>query len=268
MMGQRFYIILNVVCLMAISARAQTTLPADSGRPPVQWEHFPTPVHAFVWRNWELLTAERLAKVLETTAENVRAIGTSMGLPNVKPDMDLHLRRNYISIIRRNWHLVTFQQLLTLLGWKESYLAYTLREDDFLWHKLDPKPHCPKLTYTEDDEVTKERCAEIKKVVEAHFADGFHQPEQPRFHFVEKLSTPLENAPAAAVLPDGKKDDAIRFLYSYFAVYGDPLLRPELDPYPDGLLQRLAAAGVNGVWLHTVLRQISPPTSVFPEFGE
>src|SRR6185295_18795903 len=60
----------------------------------------------------------------------------------------------------------------------------------------------------------------------------------------------------------------IRYLYAYFAVYGDPLLHPELDPYPEGLLQRLAEKGVNGVWRHTVLRQISPPTATFPEFGE
>src|SRR5687768_8007318 len=163
-------IILNIVCVLAASTRAETTLPALNGRPPVRWEHFPTPVHTFVWRNWELVTAERLGKVLGTTAENVQALGTSMGLPSVKPDMELHLRRNYISIIRRNWQLLSYEQLLTLLDWKQAHLAYTLREDDFLFSKLGAKPDCPKLTYTEDDATTKARCAEIKKVVDAHFA--------------------------------------------------------------------------------------------------
>jgi len=53
-------------------------------------------------------------------------------------------------------------------------------------------------------------------------------------------------------------------LYSYCGVFGDPLLNPELDPYPDGLLQQLSDLGVNGVWLHVVLRQLAP-TSLFPE---
>ena len=63
-----------------------------------------------------------------------------------------------------------------------------------------------------------------------------------------------------------RKTERIRFLYSYCGVFGDPLLTPELDPYPDGLLQRLSDLGVNGVWLHVVLRQLAP-SSIFPEFG-
>ena len=46
--------------------------------------------------------------------------------------------------------------------------------------------------------------------------------------------------------------------YSYFALCGDPLLDPKLDPYPDGLLARLAAAGENAVWLHVELSQLAP----------
>ena len=46
--------------------------------------------------------------------------------------------------------------------------------------------------------------------------------------------------------------------YSYFALCGDPLLDPALDPYPDGLLARLAAAGENAVWLHVELSQLAP----------
>jgi hypothetical protein len=60
--------------------------------------------------------------------------------------------------------------------------------------------------------------------------------------------------------------DHPRYIYSYFAMYGDPLARPELDPYPDGLLEKLSAAGVNGIWLHTVLRTLAP-SATFPEFG-
>lgn len=56
------------------------------------------------------------------------------------------------------------------------------------------------------------------------------------------------------------------FLYSYFALYGDPLLDKEIDPFPDGYLERLAEAGINGVWLQCVLHTMAP-SKRFREFG-
>ena len=37
--------------------------------------------------------------------------------------------------------------------------------------------------------------------------------------------------------------------------------------YPEGLLQRLAEVGVDGVWLYGVLRELAPGGPQFPEFG-
>jgi len=58
-----------------------------------------------------------------------------------------------------------------------------------------------------------------------------------------------------------------RFLYSYFALYGDPLMEPDIDPFPDGYLDRLRRVGVNGVWMQCVLSEMAPAKD-FPEFGE
>jgi len=58
-----------------------------------------------------------------------------------------------------------------------------------------------------------------------------------------------------------------RFLYSYFALYGDPLFEPEADPFPDAYLEKLARAGINGVWLQAVLNTLAPAPS-FSEFGK
>jgi hypothetical protein len=58
-----------------------------------------------------------------------------------------------------------------------------------------------------------------------------------------------------------------RYLYSYFALYGDPLLEPDVDPFPDGLLEKLAGVGVNGVWLQAVLNTLAP-SATFSEFGK
>jgi hypothetical protein len=57
-----------------------------------------------------------------------------------------------------------------------------------------------------------------------------------------------------------------RFVYSYFALYGDPLIEPSIDSLPDGFLAKLARAGVTGVWLQGVLRNLAP-SKIFPEFG-
>jgi hypothetical protein len=58
-----------------------------------------------------------------------------------------------------------------------------------------------------------------------------------------------------------------RYLYSYFALYGDPLLDATADPFPGGYLEKLARCGINGVWLQGLLNTLAP-SAQFPEFGE
>jgi hypothetical protein len=231
---------------------------------PLEIPHFPTREHAFVWRNWPCAESSRIADVLGTTRENVLAMAVSMGLPPEQQISPHQKERGYISVIRRNWHLVPYDQLLQLLGWDEERLAYTLKEDDFLWIKLGRlKPDCEPLRYTPPSPETEARCREIAETVRAHFGDSLTGPMEPRFQFVDDLSETSSPSPA----DPAEKEEPIRFLYSYFAVYGDPLLNPDLDPYPDGLLERLSRQGVTGVWLHTVLRQLAP-SKEFPEFGD
>ena len=125
------------------------------------------------------------------------------------------------------------------------------------------KPKCEPLRYRPPDEAAQRRAAEIKQVVRQEFGEAIDRPAEPRFHFVQQFAKPAASPPASPI-----DKEHIRFIYSYFAVYGDPLLNPELDPYPDGLLERLSALGINGVWLHVVLRDLAPGGAAFPEFGE
>ena len=245
------------------SEQIPAELPEGEIKKALEFHHFPGRLHAFVWRNWESVTLERMAAVLQTTPANVRKIGESMGLPPYKapsPDMQ---ERGYLTIIRRNWHLLPYDQLLTLLGWDAGKLAFTLREDDFLWHKLGRlKPLCQPLLYEPPGNTALTRCEEIKVSLNSYFGEELSSPKDPRFSFVSTL-TAVD--PDFVPLRDNSSgDDPIRFLYSYFGVYGDPLLNYELDPYPAGLLQRLSEQGVTGVWLHTVLRHLAPG-SLFPE---
>ena len=54
---------------------------SSDARPAIAAQHFPDRLHTFIWRNWQSVTLERMAKVVGTTPENVREIGLSMGLP-------------------------------------------------------------------------------------------------------------------------------------------------------------------------------------------
>ncbi len=247
-------------------AAAETVLPEGSAPAPLVSRYFPDRVHEFIWRNWNVVEPAKLAKILGTSLDNVHAVAASMGLPPaaaIPPEMNT---RGYITLIRRNWHLLPYDQLLDLLDMTPERLAFALREDDFLWIKLGSlKPKCEPIRYQPPDDTTRQRVAEIRRVVESDFGDAIRQPGEPRFNFVRQLSTPLDS-----FVPPKPTDDqpvSLRFVYSYLAVYGDPLLNPRLDPYPDGFLQRLSAVGVNGIWLHVVLRDLAPPTATFPEFG-
>lgn len=57
-----------------------------------------------------------------------------------------------------------------------------------------------------------------------------------------------------------------RYCYSYFALYGDPLMEGDAAGLPDGYLERAAMSGMSGVWIQAVLNNLAPST-IFPEFG-
>ena len=89
-----------------------------------------------------------MAEVLGTSVENVAALAESMGLPPAGAIPREMTSRGYITILRRNWHLLPYEQLLPLVDMSAEQLAYALREDDFLWAKLGLlKPKCEPLRY-------------------------------------------------------------------------------------------------------------------------
>ncbi len=256
--------------LTVVVALFPTVLPAA---PPVAADHFPDRMHALIWRNWPVVEARKLAGVLGTTTENVQAVALSMGLPPQGPILAEWKTRGYITVLRRNWHLLPTEQLLSLLGMPAEALAYSLREDDFLGIKLGPKPDCPPLRWSPPDEAARRREAEIKRLVEETFGADLRQSggaavrlRGPAGPDIGKWRGCTCDLPGPGTVARAAAADHPRYIYSYFAMYGDPLARPELDPYPDGLLEKLSAAGVNGIWLHTVLRTLAP-SATFPEFG-
>ncbi len=245
---------------------AESVYPQGDTPPPLSGDHFPDRLHECIWRNWEAVAPEKLARILEASAEDITKVAVSMGLspsPQLCPEM---LKRGYATLIRRNWHLLPYEQLLELVDMTPERLAFTLREEDFLWIKLGRlKPACEALRFQPPDDAAKARATEIRRVVETEFGNALQHPGERRFDFVRQLNLPP--AEIAPVNTEANEDDPIRLVYSYVAVYGDPLLNPDLNPYPDGLLQRLASSGINGVWRQGLLRDLAPGGADFPEFG-
>ena len=125
------------------SRHAARALSAPYRRAPL-----PDRVHEFVWRNWGLASPDKLAKLLGASAGDVAAMAESMGLPPAAAIPVEQKSRGYITLIRRNWHLLPYDQLLELLEMTPEQLAFSLREDDFLWVKLGYlKPKCAHLRY-------------------------------------------------------------------------------------------------------------------------
>ncbi|MGC8641381.1 MAG: hypothetical protein ACP5XB_16070 [Isosphaeraceae bacterium] len=258
-------ILLTILPRVSLARAEEVILPVGSAPEPIAVPHFPSRLHAVVWRNWQLVSPAKLAEVVGASEEQITRLAESMGLPpagTVPPELK---RRAYITIIRRNWHLLPYEQLLKLLDMSRERLAFALREDDFLFIKLgNLKPKCSPVVYAEPDETARNRAAEIKRLVDGRFGAILRKGGEPRFAFVDRLS----RVPADFRPPARKGGEGPRYLSSYFGTFGDPLADGAADSFPDGLLARLASSGVNGVWLHVVLRQLAPGGPDFPEFGQ
>ncbi|MEF3301974.1 hypothetical protein [Paenibacillus sp. GYB003] len=349
----------------------------DRGKKALEFPHFPTRMQAVVWRNWGLVPVRRIAETLQARETDVRATAAAMGLPADPIVNPLWQSRGYITIIRANWHLLPYGQLLRLLGWTEEQLAFALKEDDFLWVKMGAlKPRTEPVLYrpltSEEAEATRKLRERMAEYVPSGVADGEReepfaflgkfsgkperrngrsgraaQPDEATLDerwavvypsrlrhakaFVERFAARMERrwgigltirpdedgretgdrpelrlrvvsdgarlaeSHSIEAAPNGVIVEAVdepgllrglqwlerqmerrggphvaygrtiretkidlRYVYSYFAVYGDPLIDPELDPYPDDLLERLSELGVNGIWLQSVLYNLIP----------
>ncbi len=208
--------------------------------------HFSHPCLAVIWRNWNRVPVERLARVLQAPEEELKEAAGLMGLDDGGCDRRW-LSRGYLTLIRSNWHLLTYEGLTELLGVSREKLDFILKEDDFMWVKLGrQKPEVEPPLWKNLSEGWRKQAKGIGQSVRAlpqyrenafDFLDAFYGPAQP----VEPVSS-----------------SGLRMVYSYFAVYGDPLLDREIDPYPEALLAQYAAQGVNGIWLQGILYQLTP----------
>jgi hypothetical protein len=151
-------------------------------------------------------------------------------------------------------------------------MAYVLKEDDFLWHKLGGlKPETSTVYYAPLTEKEIQQTAALEKIISKYFKcstgilpvdmkSGFpaQTAQDKPFGFLKRYG----NNARKTSISEGNRSSGLRLTYSYSAVYGDPLLNEKLDPYPDGLLADYAVAGINAVWLQGTLY------TMVPWFGE
>jgi len=136
-----------------------------------EFEHFPTRMQAFIFRNWDMVPKERIALCLKTDVSNIEKQAEKMGL-GPQGDVSVWLERGYISIIRSNWNLIPYSQLMTLLDFDAERLAFVLKEEDFLDIKLGwTKPDCPEIIYCELNDEQEKKTEKIKKIITESFGD-------------------------------------------------------------------------------------------------
>ncbi|MDQ6482100.1 hypothetical protein [Dyadobacter sp. LHD-138] len=239
---------------LTVPALAGMTYQPIAGRKPVALPHFPDLLHAYLWRNWNLVPIGRLADVVGAKPQDLIGMARAIGLPAYKPVTLDQQQRSYLTVIRRNWHLLPREQLLKLLDWTEEKLTFTLQEDDFFYIKLGSiKPDCEIVRFRSLSGDDKKRQQWLAKVLREEFKAGFPEPKEPLFQFVDDLSKMPETGKSRAA-----SGFAPRFGYAYFALFGDPLLEKGIDPYPDGYLEQMSASGMDGTWMHIVLSKLTP----------
>ena len=241
-------------------------LPEGSAPAPELVPHFPDRLHTFVWRNWNLVTLEKMAQVLKTSPSKVKKIARSMGLPAYTAPR-WTTEQIYITLIRRNWHLLPYEQILELVEMTPERLNVALREDDFLWVKLGHlKPKCEPIYYQTPTKEAKKRVQEIRKTIQETVGKNISmRGAESRFAFIDDLKSISSDVPQKTAPETTTK--SLRFIYSYFALFGDPLSNDDIEVFPAGLLEKLSDLGINGIWMHVLLRDLAPGGAAFPEFG-
>lgn len=187
-------------------------------------DYFPTVMQAFIFRNWNMVLKDKIAEILETSIENVEKEAKRMGLPQNQIGLDDWAEKGYITIIRANWHLISYQQLLQILEWSSEKLAMVLKEEDFLYYKLGEfKPNCKNVKYKELTDAEIAETEYIRKTLE-----GLSDLEIKRLPFdfwskdVQAVSaTPAQKGQAILdntwMICDRTADGIVKTMYTRFA---------------------------------------------------
>ncbi len=205
--------------------------------------NFPTLWQAVIYRNYGYVKTRQLAKVLGTTSQVIKTEAKRLGLTHsYNPEW---LKRGYVTIIRNNWYLLPYNQIIELLEITEQELDYVLKEEDFLAIKLgNVKPYASEVKYfppsCEQIAKTEEICNLTLSIVGGREAKPFDF---------------FSRAPKFA---EYKAKSGNRILHGFLTPCGDVFNVDCKDYLTDDLLRAYSASGVTGLWMHGVLTTLSP----------
>lgn len=206
---------------------------------------FPTKWQTVIFRNYGLVSVDKIAKVLCCNELTVTAEAKRLGLDGVEYDKNWE-SRGYITIIRNNWFLLPYGQLIQLLGITEETLGFWLEKEDFLSVKLGGyKPDCEEIKYTPLTEDEKRKTALIADMVRA-----FKKKESVSSFDFFPLKQQDAGVPAQA--------NGMRIVHGYLTPCGDVFSVKNETHLPDVLLNEYQKKGVNGLWIHGLLSTLSP----------
>lgn len=234
-------------------------LPEVSSKKAINYKYFPTSWQAVVWRNWGYVPVERIAAALDSSSETIKEAAKALGLNLEEPVNEAWGKRGFLTLIRNNWHLCTYEQILTLLDISAEQLAYILKEDDFMWAKLgEMKPMVEAPRYAPLTEEEMQQTKKIASVLRKNVPAGVREKDN-AFSFIDEFQGPLQETGVGEAKKKSKemeKTDSLRMIYPYFALYGDTLIDESIDPFPERLLSEYAKAGINGIWMQGILYQL------------
>ncbi len=208
--------------------------------------NLPTRWQTVIFRNYRMVPAERIAKVLECTVDDVEREAARLGLRAGEAD-PIWEKRGHITIIRNNWYLLPYEQMLTLLDYTEEKLEFILIKDDFLQVKVGgKKPVCDKVIYSP---LTADELLETEKV--AKTIAELDTSERKMFDF---YNDPTDFEPKNVTTTE----KGIRMVHPYLTPCADPFMVDSRTHLPDALLDDYAKVGVNAFIIHAALSILSP----------
>ncbi len=208
----------------------------------------PTAWQTVIFRNYGYVRAERIAKILGCDKDTVRREAERLCLFD-KGYYNEFEERGYITVIRDNWYLLPYEQLITLLGISAERFDFILKNDDFLDIKLGNfKPECEEVKYSplteEEIKLTEKAVKTIKK-----YTNESKEHVRP-FDFFAKDAFASDEP---VLYANGK-----RIVHGYLSPCADAFMSDCSDTLPDVLLEKYRSAGINGIWLHGLLSSLSP----------
>lgn len=199
---------------------------------PAKWQ-------TVILRNYGLVKTNLIAKVLKCTTKRVDIEAARLGIEQIRYKM-VWREKSYITIIRNNWNLLNYEQLLTLLDMSEEELTYNLDNNDFLGIKLGNfKPEADFVYYQKLSKEEIKQTHKIQKILKKYFIENYVSP----FSFEYNKS-------------NGKNyDKHDRIIYPYSLECGDVFLKTS-KAISNEELEAYSSNGINGLWIGAKLRDL------------